>query len=169
MENQTKPQAEVVENTEATEAPNLTPAQVAQTIVQANSISLVKELAEILPYRLSPEDCAGGHFHINFNEDGNMEIKAEDLGIGKINEDMHPSRIDMMFIIGLFLIQQGEATIRTVQTEHLTEQLEELVKSGALNLGSEISPELVQMLAATQNQATDVTDQMVADQDKKVH
>ena len=73
MENQTKPQAEVVENTEATEAPNLTPAQAAQTIVQANSISLVKELAEILPYRLSPEDCAGGHFHINFNEDGNMK------------------------------------------------------------------------------------------------
>lgn len=169
MENQTKPQAEAVENTETTEAPNLTPAQVAQTIVQANSISLVKELAEILPYRLSPKDCAGGHFHINFNEDGNMEIKAEDLGIDKINEDLHPSRIDMMFIIGLFLIQQGEATIRTVQTEHLTEQLEELVKSGALNLGQEISPELVQMLASTQNQATDVTDQMVADQDKKVH
>ena len=169
MENQTKPQAEVVETTEATEAPNLTPAQVAQTIVQANSTSLVKELAEILPYRLSPKDCAGGYFHINFNEDGNMEIKAEALGIDKINEDLHPSRIDMMFIIGLFLIQQGEAAIRTVQTEHLTEQLEELVKSGALNLGSEISPELVQMLAATQNQATDVTDQMVADQDKKVH
>ena len=169
MENQTKPQAEVVENTEATEAPNLTPAQVAQTIVQANSVSLVKELAEILPYRLSPEDCAGGHFHINFLEDGGMEVIAEDLGIDKINEDMHPSRIDMMFIIGLFLIQQGEAAIRMVQTEHLTEQLEELVKSGALNLGQEISPELVQMLAATQNQATDVTDQMVADQDKKVH
>ena len=166
MENQTKPQAEVVETTEA---PNLTPAQVAQTIVQSNSVSLVKELAEILPYRLSPKDCAGGHFHINFNEDGNMEIKAEDLGIDKINEDMHPSRIDMMFIIGLFLIQQGEAAIRSVQAEHLTEQLEELVKSGALNLGSEISPELVQMLAATQNQATDVTDQMVSDQDKKVH
>lgn len=166
MENQTKPQAEVVETTEA---PNLTPAQAAQTIVQANSTSLVKELAEILPYRLSPEDCAGGHFHINFNEDGNMEIKAEDLGIDKINEDLHPSRIDMMFIIGLFLIQQGEAAIRSVQAEHLTEQLEELVKSGALNLGSEISPELVQMLASTQNQATDVTDQMVADQDKKVH
>ena len=169
MENQTKPQAEAVENTEATEAPNLTPAQAAQAIVQANSVSLVKELAEILPYRLSPEDCAGGHFHINFNEDGNMEIKAEELGIDKINEDLHPSRIDMMFIIGLFLIQQGEAAIRTVQTEHLTEQLEELVKSGALNLGSEISPELVQMLAATQNQATDVTDQMLIDQDKKVH
>ena len=169
MENQTKPQAEAVENTEATEAPNLTPAQAAQAIVQANSKSLVKELAEILPYRLSPEDCAGGHFHINFNEDGNMEIKAEELGIDKINEDLHPSRIDMMFIIGLFLIQQGEAAIRTVQTEHLTEQLEELVKSGALNLGSEISPELVQMLAATQNQATDVTDQMLIDQDKKVH
>ena len=166
MENQTKPQAEVVETTEA---PNLTPAQVAQTIVQANSISLVKELAEILPYRLSPKDCTGGHFHINFNEDGNMEIKAEELGIDKINEDLHPSRIDMMFIIGLFLIQQGEAAIRTVQAEHLTEQLEELVKSGALNLGSEISPELVQMLASTQNQATDVTDQMLADQDKKVH
>ncbi len=166
MENQTKPQAEVVENTEA---PNLTPAQVAQTIVQANSISLVKELAEILPYRLSPEDCAGGHFHINFLEDGGMEVNAEDLGIDKINEDMHPSRIDMMFIIGLFLIQQGEAAIRSVQAEHLTEQLEELVKSGALNLGQEISPELVQMLASTQNQATDVTDQMVADQDKKVH
>lgn len=168
MENQTKPQAEA-EAVETTEAPNLTPAQVAQTIVQANSISLVKELAEILPYRLSPKDCAGGHFHINFNEDGNMELKAEALGIDKNNEDMHPSRIDMMFVIGLFLIQQGEATIRTVQTEHLTEQLEELVKSGALNLGSEISPELVQMLASTQNQATDVTDQMVADQDKKVH
>ena len=166
MENQTKPQAEAVENTEA---PNLTPAQAAQAIVQANSVSLVKELAEILPYRLSPEDCAGGHFHINFNEDGNMEVKAEELGIDKINEDLHPSRIDMMFIIGLFLIQQGEAAIRTVQTEHLTEQLEELVKSGALNLGSEISPELVQMLAATQNQATDVTDQMLIDQDKKVH
>ena len=169
MENQTKPQAEVVENTEATEAPNLTPAQAAQAIVQANSKSLVKELAEILPYRLSPEDCAGGHFHLNFNEDGNMEVKAEELGIDKINEDLHPSRIDMMFIIGLFLIQQGEAAIRTVQTEHLTEQLEELVKSGALNLGQEISPELVQMLAATQNQATDVTDQMLVDQDKEVH
>ena len=166
MENQTKPQAEVVETTEA---PNLTPAQVAQTIVQSNSVSLVKELAEILPYRLSPEDCAGGHFHLNFYEDGGMELDAEDLGIDKINEDLHPSRIDMMFIIGLFLIQQGEAAIRSVQTEHLTEQLEELVKSGALNLGSEISPELVQMLAATQNQATDVTDQMLADQDKKVH
>ena len=169
MENQTKPQAEVVENTEATEAPNLTPAQAAQAIVQANSISLVKELAEILPYRLSPKGCAGGHFHLNFYEDGNMELEAEALGIDKINEDMHPSRIDMMFIIGLFLIQQGEAAIRSVQAEHLTEQLEELVKSGALNLGSEISPELVQMLASTQNQATDVTDQMVADQDKKVH
>ena len=169
MENQTKPQAEVVETTEITEAPNLTPAQAAQTIVQANSTSLVKELAEILPYRLSPEDCAGGHFHINFREDGNMEIKAEALGIDKINEDMHPSRIDMMFIIGLFLIQQGEAAIRSVQAEHLTEQLEELVKSGALNLGQAVSPELVQMLAATQNQATDVTDQMLADQDKKVH
>ena len=169
MENQTKPQAEAVENTEATEAPNLTPAQAAQAIVQANSTSLVKELAEILPYRLSPEDCAGGHFHLNFHEDGNMEVKAEDLGIDKINEDLHPSRIDMMFIIGLFLIQQGEATIRQVQTEHLTEQLEELVKSGALNLGQVVSPELVQMLAATQNQATDVTDQMLADQDKKVH
>ena len=169
MENQTKPQAEVVESTETTEAPNLTPAQAAQAIVQANSVSLVKELAEILPYRLSPEDCAGGHFHINFNEDGNMEIKAEELGIDKINEDLHPSRIDMMFIIGLFLIQQGEAAIRTVQAEHLTEQLEELVKSGALNLGQEISPELVQMLAATQNQATDVTDQMLIDQDKKAH
>ena len=169
MENQTKPQAEAVENTEATEAPNLTPAQAAQAIVQANSTSLVKELAEILPYRLSPEDCAGGHFHINFHEDGNMEVKAEDLGIDKINEDLHPSRIDMMFIIGLFLIQQGEAAIRTVQAEHLTEQLEELVKSGALNLGQVVSPELVQMLAATQNQATDVTDQMLADQDKKVH
>ena len=166
MENQTKPQAEVVETTEA---PNLTPAQVAQTIVQANSISLVKELAEILPYRLSPEDCAGGHFHINFLKDGGMEINAEDLGIEKINEDLHPSRIDMMFIIGLYLIQQGEATIRQVQTEHLTEQLEELVKSGALNLGSEISPELVQMLASMQNQATDVTDQLVVVQDKKVH
>ena len=169
MENQTKPQAEVVETTEATEAPNLTPAQAAQAIVQANSISLVKELAEILPYRLSPKDCAGGHFHLNFYEDGNMEIEAEDLSIDKINEDMHPNRIDMMFIIGLFLIQQGEAAIRSVQAEHLTEQLEELVKSGALNLGPEISPELVQMLASTQNQATDVTDQMVADQDKKVH
>ena len=98
-----------------------------------------------------------------------MELKAEALGIDKINEDMHPSRIDMMFIIGLFLIQQGEAAIRTVQAEHLTEQLEELVKSGALNLGQAVSPELVQMLAATQNQATDVTDQMLADQDKKVH
>ena len=166
MENQTKPQAEVVETTEA---PNLTPAQAAQAIVQANSISLVKELAEILPYRLSPEDCAGGHFHLNFYEDGDMELKAEALGIDKINEDMYPSRIDMMFIIGLFLIQQGEAAIRSVQAEHLTEQLKELVKSGALNLGSEISPELVQMLAATQNQATDVTDQMLADQAKKVH
>ena len=163
MENQTNTQ------TEATEAPNLTPAQAAQAIVQANSKSLVKELAEILPYRLSPEDCAGGHFHLNFHEEGSMELKAEALGIDKINEDMHPSRIDMMFIIGLFLIQQGEAAIRTVQTEHLTEQLEELVKSGALNLGQEISPELIQMLAATQNQATDVTDQMVSDQDKKVH
>ena len=166
MENQTKPQAEVVETTEA---PNLTPAQAAQTIVQANSTSLVKELAEILPYRLSPEDCAGGHFHLNFYEDGNMELEAEALGIDKINEDIHPSRIDMMFIIGLFLIQQGEAAIRSVQAEHLTEQLEELVKSGALNLGQAVSPELVQMLAATQNQATDVTDQMLADQDKKVH
>ena len=166
MENQTKPQAEAVETTEA---PNLTPAQAAQAIVQANSTSLVKELAEILPYRLSPEDCAGGHFHLNFHENGGMELEAEELGINKISEDMHPSRIDMMFIIGLFLIQQGEAAIRMVQTKHLTEQLEELVKSGALNLGQEISPELVQMLASTQNQATDVTDQMVADQDKKVH
>ena len=169
MENQTKPQAEAVENTEATEAPNLTPAQAARVIVQAISVSLVKELAETLPYRLSPEDSAGGHFHINFLEDGGMEVNAEDLGIDRINEDLHPSRIDMMFIIGLFLIQEGEAAIRAVQAEHLTEQLEELVKSGALNLGSEVSPELVQMLAATQNQATDVTDQMLVDQDKKVH
>ena len=70
-----------------------------------------------------------------------------------------------MFIMGLFLIQQAESQILDLQIQHLTAQLQQLEADGALKLGPTVSPELVGMLATMQNQASEVTDGMMAAND----
>ena len=102
---------------------------------------------------------------MTFTEDGGMNLEVDKLAVESRVEGMQPDRADFMILMGIFLIQQAEAALRTLQTDHLAKQLEELEKSGAVKLGPTVSPELVQMLATMQQSATEVTDEMVAARD----
>lgn len=146
----------------AAEQPNLTAAEAARIIVMENATSMVGALAATLPFRLQAAESKGGRFHLDFLADGGMKLNADGLGIARAVEDMEPKQLDLMFIMGLFLIQQAESQILDLQIQHLTSQLQQLEADGALKLGKEVSPELVGMLVAMQNQASEVTDGMVA-------
>lgn len=149
----------------AAEQPNLTAAEAARVIVMENATSLVAALAATLPFRLEATESKGGRFHLDFLADGGMKLDADGLGIARAVEGMEPTQLDLMFIMGLFLIQQAESQILDLQIQHLTAQLQKLEAEGALKLGPTVSPELVGMLATMQNQASEVTDGMVAAND----
>ena len=148
------------------QAPNLTAQQAAEIILAAHTPSMVAHIAEAVPFRLAHRNSAGGYFNMTFTEDGGgMTLEVGKLAVENRVEGMQPDRTDFMILIGIFLIQQAEAALRTLQTDHLAKQLEELEKSGAVKLGPTVSPELVQMLATMQQSATEVTDEMVAARD----
>lgn len=149
----------------AAQAPNLTAQQAAEIIIAAYTPSMAAHIAEAVPFRLSHRNSAGGYFNMSFTEDGGMNLEVDKLAVESRVEGMQPDRTDFMILIGTFLIQQAEAALRTLQTDHLAKQLEELEKSGAVKLGPTVSPELVQMLANMQQSATEVTDKMVAARD----
>ena len=146
-------------------APNLTAQQAAEIIIAAHTPSMVAHIAEAVPFRLAHRNSAGGYFNMTFTEDGGMNLEVDKLAVESRVEGMQPDRADFMILMGIFLIQQAEAALRTLQTDHLAKQLEELEKSGAVKLGPTVSPELVQMLATMQQSATEVTDEMVAARD----
>lgn len=147
------------------QAPNLTAQQAAEIIIAAHTPSMVAHVVEAVPFRLAHRDSAGGYFNMTFTEDGGMNLEVEKLAVESRVEGMQPDRADFMILMGIFLIQQAEAALRTLQTGHLAKQLEELEKSGAVKLGPTVSPALVQMLATMQQSATEVTDEMVAARD----
>ena len=156
------------EAAEATDAPNLTAQQAAEIIISARSSSMVAHVTQAIPFRLVPKNSAGGHFNLSFTNEGGMNLDVDKLAIESRIEDLQPNRTDFMILMGTFLIQQAEAALRSVQVEHLANQLEELEKSGALKLGPTVSEELVQMLATMQQSSSEVTDKMVADHDAGV-
>ena len=149
----------------ATQAPNLTAHQAAEIIIAAHTPSMVAHIAEAVPFRLSHRNSAGGYFNMSFTEDGGMNLEVDKLAVESRVEGMQPDRTDFMIVMGLFLIQQAEAALRTLQVQHLTKQLEELEQSGAVKLGPTVSPELMQMLANMQQSATVVTDEVIAQHD----
>ena len=153
------------EATDATDAPNLTAQQAAEIIISAHTSSMVEHITQAIPFRLVPKNSAGGHFNLTFTEEGGMNLDVDKLAVESRVKDLQPNRTDFMILMGTFLIQQAEAALRTVQVEHLASQLEELEKSGALKLGPTVSPELIQMLAGMQNQASEVTDGELAKRD----
>ena len=148
----------------AAPAPNLTARQAAEQIMAANHVSLVQHLAQEVPFRLFADKSAGGKFHVDFTDTG-MQLAADGLAIASVVPDLKPNKVDMMFVMGMFLIEQAEAQLVDVQVDHLTEQLEAMETTGALKLGPTVSPELVQMLATMQNQASDVVDAELAKRD----
>lgn len=149
-----------------TQAPNLTARQAAEIIIANHTPSMVAHITQATPFRLVPKNSAGGYFNMSF-EEGGMTLEVNKLAVERV-EGMQPDRTDFMILIGIFLIQQAEAALRTLQTDHLAEQLEELEKSGAVKLGPTVSPELVQMLATMQQSSSEVTDKLVADHDAGV-
>ena len=155
---------------EAAEAPNLTAQQAAEIIISAHSSSMVEHITQAIPFRLVPENSAGGHFNLTFTEEGGMNLDVDKLAIQSRIEDLqpNPNRTDFMILMGTFLIQQAEAALRSVQVDHLASQLQALEKSGALKLGPTVSEELVQMLSTMQQSSSEVTDKMVADHDAGV-
>lgn len=148
----------------AAPAPNLTARQAAEQIMAANHTSLVQHLAQAIPFRLFADKSAGGKFHVDFSDAG-MQLAAEGLAIASAVPSLKPNKTDMMFVMGLFLIEQAEAQLVEVQIDHLTAQLEAMETTGALKLGPTVSPELVQMLATMQNQTSDVVDAELAKRD----
>lgn len=168
MENTHQNTPEAAEAIEGTDAPNLTAQQAAEIIISAHSSSMVAHITQAIPFRLVPKNSAGGHFNLSFTDEGGMNLDVDKLAIESRIEDLQPNRTDFMILMGTFLIQQAEAALRSVQVEHLANQLEELEKSGALKLGPTVSEELVQMLATMQQSSSEVTDKMVADHDAGV-
>ena len=168
MENTHQNTPEVTDATEAADAPNLTAQQAAEIITSAHTSSMVEHITQAIPFRLVPKNSAGGHFNLSFTDEGGMNLDVDKLAIESRIEDLHPNRTDLMILMGTFLIQQAEAALRSVQVEHLANQLEELEKSGALKLGPTVSEELVQMLSTMQQSSSEVTDKMVADHDAGV-
>ena len=168
MENTHQNTPEVTDATEAAAAPNLTAQQAAEIIISAHSSSMVAHITQAIPFRLVPKNSAGGHFNLTFTEDGGMNLDVDKLAVESRVKDLQPNRTDFMILMGTFLIQQAEAALRSVQVDHLANQLEELEKSGALKLGPTVSEELVQMLATMQQSSSEVTDKMVADHDAGV-
>ena len=168
MENTHQNTPEVTDATEAANAPNLTAQQAAEIIISAHSSSMVEHITQSNPFRLVPENSAGGHFNLSFTDEGGMSLDVDKLAIESLIEDLQPNRTDFMILMGTFLIQQAEAALRSVQVDHLASQLEELEKSGALKLGPTVSAELVQMLSTMQQSSSEVTDKMVADHDAGV-
>ena len=153
------------EAAESTEAPNLTAQQAAEIIIAANSPSLVNHITNAIPFRLVPQNSAGGHFNLSFTDEGGMNLAVDKLAVECKVKDLQPNRTDFMILMGAFLIQQAEAALRSVQVDHLASQLEELEKSGALKLGPTVSAELVQMLSTMQQSSSDVTDNLIAQHD----
>ena len=151
------------EAAEAAEAPNLTAQQAAEIIISAHTSSMVEHITQAIPFRLVPENSAGGHFNMSFTDEGGMNLDVDKLAVESRIKDLQPNRTDFMILMGTFLIQQAEAALRSVQVEHLANQLEELEKSGALKLGPTVSEELVQMLSTMQQSSSEVTDKMVAE------
>ena len=156
------------EAAEATDAPNLTAQQAAEIIISAHSSSMVAHITQAIPFRLVPKNSAGGHFNMSFTDEGGMNLDVDKLAVESRIKDLQPNRTDFMILMGTFLIQQAEAALRSVQVEHLANQLEELEKSGALKLGPTVSEELVQMLSTMQQSSSEVTDKMVAEHDAGV-
>lgn len=153
-------------NTVVADAPNLTAKQAAEIVIATCNPSMVEHIANSAPFRLAPKDCAGGHFNIGFPEEGGgMNLEVANLAVESRFDGVKPDRTDFMLVMGMFLIQQAEAVLRELQVQHLTKQLEELEQSGAVKLGSTVSPELVQMLANMQQSGTEVTDKMLAQHD----
>ena len=150
----------------AADAPNLTAKQAAEIIIAACTPSMVEHVINAVPFRLAPLNCGGGHLNISFPEEGGgMNLDVNNLAMESRIEGLQPDRTDFMIVMGLFLIQQAEAALRTLQVQHLTKQLEELEQSGAVKLGPTVSPELMQMLASMQQSATVVTDEVIAQHD----
>lgn len=149
------------------QAPNLTAKEAAEIIIAAHTPSMVEDIANAIPFRLAPESCADGHFSITFLPEGGMNVDVDNLAVQSRIEELEPNRTDFMILMGVFLIQQAEAALRGTQVKHLTEQLEELVNSGAVKLGPTVSPELAQMLASIQQAATVTTDQLIAEHSPK--
>lgn len=168
MENTHQNTPEAAEATEAADAPNLTAQQAAEIIIAAHTPSMVAHIAEAVPFRLAHRNSAGGYFNMTFTEDGGMNLEVDKLAVESRVEGMQPDRTDFMILMGIFLIQQAEAALRTLQTGHLAKQLEELEKSGAVKLGPTVSEELVQMLTTMQQSSSEVTDKLVADHDAGV-
>ena len=159
---------DIPEAIEGTDVPNLTAQQAAEIIISAHSSSMVAHITQAIPFRLVPKNCAGGHFNLSFIDEGGMSLDVDKLAIESRIEDLQPNRTDFMILMGTFLIQQAEAALRSVQVEHLANQLQELEKSGALKLGPTVSAELVQMLSTMQQSSSEVTDKLVADHDAGV-
>ena len=153
-----------MENTQNTpDTPNLTARQAAEIIIAANTPSMVDHIVQDLPFRLDTRNSVGGHFTVAFANDDRMSVEVDNLAIERRVPNLEPDRTDLMILVGIFLIQQAEASLRRLQVDHLTKQLEELEQSGAVKLGPTVSPELVQMLASMQQSGSATTDQMIAD------
>lgn len=152
-----------MENTQNnSETPNLTARQAAEIIIAANTPSLVGHIVQDLPFRLATQESVGGHFTVAFTSDGGMSLEVDKLAVESRVPNLEPDRTDFMILMGTFLIQQAESSVRRLQVDHLTKQLEELEQSGAVKLGPTVSPELVQMLASMQQSGSATTDEMLA-------
>lgn len=149
---------------ETSDAPNLTPQQAAEIIISTQTSSLVEHITEVVPFRLVPKNSIGGHFNLSFTEEGGMNLDVDKLTVKSLVKDLQPNHTDFMILMGIFLIQQAEASLRTVQVGYLANQLEELEKSGALKLGPTVSAELVQMLTTLQQSSSGIVNKLVTDQ-----
>ena len=74
-------------------------------------------------------------------------LDAQGLAIATNIPDLVPGRTEMMLSMGMFLIQQAEASLMKEAIAGLTAKVQEMVDSGMLKLTDQISPQLLDMLA----------------------
>lgn len=134
-----------MENTQEKKLP--TAEDVARLVVMSKHQSMVGHIEATLPFSLEPGESTGGRLALEFKEDGSMMLDAQGLAIATNIPGLVPGRTEMMLSMGMFLIQQAEASLMKEAIAGLTAKVQEMVDSGMLKLTDQISPQLLDMLA----------------------
>lgn len=120
-------------------------AMLAATVVAGMHRSAVQHIIDMVPHRFLPAESEGGSVTLNFTKEG-MTFDTKALTIASRKEAGKASEIDVMLLVGCYLISTVEGHVLREQAAYVEKRINEMVGMGMLQLTDTPSPELISML-----------------------
>ena len=120
-------------------------AMLAATVVAGMHRSAVQHIIDAVPHKFLPEGSLGGYAKIEFGPEG-VAFESKSLGFDSEEGAGKASELDVILLLGCFLISTVENQLLKIQAAHVEKRINEMVSMGMLQLTDAPSPELIAML-----------------------